>query len=339
MPPRKGKQAKGDQLKGAREAKLEKEVIAESDTALDNLQSSFRESKAYVAQLEQQLADQIQICTDLQSNLDSSHDLIKTLHAEILLLKSKNSDTYHQLRMERQRSKRATSKNTSITSQILLKKADAMSSAQLSKGLRDSAAAITKLMKMNEDLQTELSQSTTTWSSKTKALTEAAQSKLLSSDTRLKNAQKEVSKLRKAFCQATQIKEHAVETAKAKVIQKKSVHHLSHKGVFTEKTRNLVRFLSESGCSANRINEIITTVLKMADITVVGSISCTSVARIIQEGYFAAQIQLGHEMKMAETMTFSADGTGIRSINYNSRHAHMIVEDYGSSSSGKTRAT
>ncbi len=340
MPPRKGKQAKGDQLKGAREAKLEKEVIAESDTALDNLQSSFRESKAYVAQLEQQLADQIQICTDLQSNLDSSHDLIKTLHAEILLLKSKNSDTYHQLRMERQRSKRATSKNTSITSQILLlKKADAMSSAQLSKGLRDSAAAITKLMKTNEDLQTELSQSTTTWSSKTKALTEAAQSKLLSSDTRLKNAQKEVSKLRKAFCRATQIKEHAVETAKAKVIQKKSVHHLSHKGVFTEKTRNLVRFLSESGCSANRINEIITTVLKMADITVVGSISRTSVARIIQEGYFAAQIQLGHEMKMAETMTFSADGTGHRSINYNSRHAHMIVEDYGSLSSGKTRAT
>jgi hypothetical protein len=44
-------------------------------------------------------------------------------------------------------------------------------------------------------------------------------------------------------------------------------------------------------------------------------------------------------MKMAETMTFSADGTGHRSINYNSRHAHMLVEDYGSWSSGKTRAT
>ena len=55
----------------------------------------------------------------------------------------------------------------------------------------------------------------------------------------------------------------------------------------------------------------------------VGNISRTSVARIIWEGYFAAQIQLGHEMKMAETMTFSADGTGHRSINYNSQHAHM----------------
>src|SRR6266545_1755128 len=111
MPPRKGKQAKGDQLKGAREAKLEKEVIAESDTALDNLQSSFRESKAYVAQLEQQLADQIQICTDLQNNLNTSHVFINTLCTEILSLKSKNSDIYHQLHMERQCCKRATSKH------------------------------------------------------------------------------------------------------------------------------------------------------------------------------------------------------------------------------------
>jgi hypothetical protein len=42
----------------------------------------------------------------------------------------------------------------------------------------------------------------------------------------------------------------------------------------------------------------------------VGSINCRSVARIIREGYFVAQIQLGHEMGMAESMTFSADGTG-----------------------------
>ncbi len=44
-------------------------------------------------------------------------------------------------------------------------------------------------------------------------------------------------------------------------------------------------------------------------------------------------------MKMAETMTFSADGTGHRSINYNSQHAHMLVEDYESSGSGTTQAT
>ena len=189
MPPKKNKQAIEEKLKVGRQAKLEKEAVAESDTALNNLQSSFRESKAYTAQLEQQLADQVQICTDLQNNLDASHDLINTLRTDILSLKSKYSDIYHQLRMERQCNKRAISKHSSIASQILLlKKADAISLAQLSKGLRDSAATITKILKMNEHLQTELSQSVTTWSSQKEALTEAAQSKLLSSDTRLKNA-------------------------------------------------------------------------------------------------------------------------------------------------------
>ena len=58
-----------------------------------------------------------------------------------------------------------------------------MSSAQLSKGLRDSTTTIAKLLQMNEDLRTELSQSTTTWSSQTEALREAAKLKLVSSDT------------------------------------------------------------------------------------------------------------------------------------------------------------
>src|SRR6266700_4144324 len=220
MPPKKSKQTKGEQLKAARETKLEREGIAESDTALDNLQSSFRESKAYMTQLEQQLADQVQICTNLQNDLNTSHNLINTLHTKILFLKSKNSNIYHQLHMERQRCKRATSKHGSMASQILLlKKADAISSAQFSKGLRESAAAIMKLLKMNEGLQTELSQTVTTWSSRTKALTETAKSKLMSSDTRLKNAQKEITKLHKGFRWATQVKECAVEMAKTKVIQ------------------------------------------------------------------------------------------------------------------------
>jgi len=230
MPPKKSK-TKGDQLKAARETKLEREAIAESDAALDNLQSSFRESKA---QLEQQLEDQVQICTDLQNELNTSHDLINTLHTEISSSKSKNNNIYHQLLMERQRHKRATSKHGSMASQILLlKKADAILSAQLSRGLRNSADTVTKLLKMNEDLRTELSQSVATWSSRTEALTEAAKSKLLFSDTRLKNAQKEISKLHKGFRRATQVKECAVETAKAKVIQQKNQFIIFHTKAFS----------------------------------------------------------------------------------------------------------
>ena len=38
-------------------------------------------------------------------------------------------------------------------------------------------------------------------------------------------------------------------------------------------------------------------------------------------------------MKNAKGMTFSADGTGYQSINYNSRHVHLLVENYASKSS------
>ena len=168
---------------------MEKQAITESDATLDDLWSDFNRLKAYAEQLEHKLADQAKICTGLQNNFNAFQDLINLLYAEISSLKSENSDIYHQLHMERQYCKHATSKHSPITFQIfLLKKADAISSAQFSKGLRDSAATITKLLKMNEDLQTELSQSTTIWSSHTEALTEATQSKLLASDTRLKKA-------------------------------------------------------------------------------------------------------------------------------------------------------
>ena len=113
------------------------------------------------------------------------------------------------------------------------------------------------------------------------------------------------------------------------MIQQKSVHHLENKGIFTENTHNLVCLLYNACCSANHISEIITAVLKTAGITT-GSISHTSVSQIIKEGHFAAQIQLGHEMTMAKSMTFTADGTGHQSINYNSQHAHMLVEEYDS---------
>src|SRR5260221_2596985 len=153
MPCPKGGQFKGEQLKATQQKKLEKQAIAESEVALDDLWSNFNESKAYAEELKCKLADQARICTGLQYNFNSSQDLINSLHAEILSLNSKNSDIYYQLHMERQHCKHATLKHGSITSQILLlKKADAVLSAQFSKGLRESAATITKLLKMNEDL-------------------------------------------------------------------------------------------------------------------------------------------------------------------------------------------
>ena len=44
-------------------------------------------------------------------------------------------------------------------------------------------------------------------------------------------------------------------------------------------------------------------------------------------------------MKNAEGMTFSTDGTGHRSINYNLRHVHLLVENYASDNNTKQQAT
>jgi len=196
--------ARKRQLKAAREALSDKQsALAEnSDEDTDSLKSCLYKATQQIQLLEQQLADQVKVCNGLQDTLNSSQDLVNMLRTEILSLKSKNSNTNHQLRMERQRYKRMSLKNGSMISQIaLLKKADAVSS----KGLKYSANVIKKILKMNEDQ------------------TEAIKSKLISSDTRLKNAQKEVSKLRKSYRRAIQVKNRAVEAAKAKVVQQKSV--------------------------------------------------------------------------------------------------------------------
>src|SRR6266571_4378126 len=153
--------------------------------------------------------------------------------------------------------------------------------------------------------------------------------------------QKEDTALRKSSSQFKAVKERAIASVKAKLLQEKSVHHLMNKGVFTEETRNVVRLLVRAGCSQNYINEVISAVLHSAGINTIGTVSRPSVARILCEGYFAAQIQLGYEMQNAKSMTFSTDDTSHRSINYNSRHIHLLAEDYTSSSNtdAKKQAT
>jgi hypothetical protein len=52
----------------------------------------------------------------------------------------------------------------------------------------------------------------------------------------------------------------------------------------------------------HHINSVIHAVLKSAGVTAIGTISRTTVSRIISEGYIAAQIQLGYELGDADSM-------------------------------------
>ena len=229
--------------------------------------------------------------------------------------------------MQRQTTKRGKEKLSRLEEQLeVLKTAKKEASKQFLRGSSESHQALLSLKNENTSLRNELSMSVAKWTSQL----ESAHTKLARSSLDLKTLRGKSSKLRKAVIRSKEQKTHSIAAMKEKILNQRSVHQLMHKGVFTEETRNVVRLLVKAGCSRNYISEVISAVLKSAGITTVGTISRPSIARILHEGYFAAQIQLGYEMENTRSMIFSADGTSHRSINYNSRHVHLVAEDYTS---------
>ena len=321
----------------AQEVHAEKRAVLASETATNDLWSSLQAANSRIQELENLLADKDTENHRLHTELDKANQKLQVYQDSSALWKGKHEKTYHELRMQRQTTKRGQAKLTQLQEQIeILKTAEKEASKQILRGSRESHQAIALLQKQNDTLHNELSVSMAKWTSQL----EKTHAKLATSASDLKSLRDKASKLRKAVIHGKEQKERAMASVKKKILDQRSVHHLMEKGVFTEETRNVVRLLVKAGCSRNLVGEVISAVLKSAGITAVGSISRPSISRILREGYFAAQIQLGYEMKNAESMTFSADGTSHRSINYNSRHVHLVAEDYTSpEGSSKERVT
>ena len=153
-----------------------------------------------------------------------------------------------------------------------------------------------------------------------------SQKKLTQVDQKLKESRKLIARLKSTYKMAINSKENAVKRAVEEVHRKHTVHHLLHKGIYTEKTRNLIHLLVQAGCSRESVHDVIYATLKSAGIVAKGNISRRTVSRVVLEGYYAAQVQLGYEMGDTLGMTFSADGTMHHSINYNTRHVNYKVE-------------
>jgi hypothetical protein len=96
------------------------------------------------------------------------------------------------------------------------------------------------------------------------------------------------------------VQENALRKAKDRQKKESSVHKLLHKGVYSEKTWSLIRLLVQAGCSRPYVDLVIHEVFKTAGISVHGHVSRRTVSRVVLEGYFAAQMQLGHEMQQAK---------------------------------------
>jgi hypothetical protein len=338
MPPKKSRlQQEQSRMKGL-ETIAQKRTALGSETAADDLWDQLQVALSRNKELEQQLSLKSLECESLYSKLETFRQKCIQLTDEVFHWRSKQEVTYHSLRMERQRAKRGSAKIDRLEQQKeILVNAEKNVSACLSERSKNSEQALLLLKKANNGLQMELSDSMARWTSQL----DKTRSKLEMANSKLAALQKEASRLRKSVARASGVKDRAVAAAKAKVKKETTTHHMMNKGVFTEETRNVVRLLVKAGCSRKYVNEVISSVLQSAGINPVGSISRTTVARVVREGYFAAQIQLGYEMANTKSMTFSADGTGHRGINFNSRHVHLIAEDYTSPSPGtaKKRAT
>ena len=172
----------------------------------------------------------------------------------------------------------------------------------------------------------------------------------------IRRSKLKVQRLNKKCNLAAVHREQAVARTKEQVLKQKSIHKLLKKGVYTEDTRNLIRFLVNAGCSKEYVGQVIAAVLKSAGITAIGTLSRRTVSRVLVEGWVASQIQTGFELLESEGklgsiqnlspthgtllgVTFSADGTTHRNINYNSRHINLKVEDYGANDGSQKRAT
>ncbi|KAF8799067.1 hypothetical protein BYT27DRAFT_7121270, partial [Phlegmacium glaucopus] len=137
----------------------------------------------------------------------SANNCKLSLISDLSMWESKHKDTYHKLCMQRQTTKRGQDKVAQMTEQIaILKKAETNDSAHLLKDSKDAEKAIALLMEANEDLQGELSDSMTQWSSQL----HKTWSKLEKSQSNCKALQKKITALRKHSASIKAVKEHAI---------------------------------------------------------------------------------------------------------------------------------
>ena len=286
--------AKGVTMQNPDQKTLE-EALLESQAKLHNAQQQ-------IASLESALSDKVAACSELSMSFQEVETKSEEHMSQLAEQKARYQSLYKELRLERQRAKRASTKKGNLEQQISLLRAAALSqSHELNSMSGKTQKAINSLLQLenqNSTLKNQLSQ-----------CMKNLQTEMHHCQNRLNVVQKKLSdsrnlslKLKKQVNRAKESRKRAVATAQQKQQKLSAVHHLLHKGVYTETTRNLVRFLVKAGCSRHSVNDVIHEVLKSAGITTIGTISRTTVSRIIAEGYIAAQIQLGYELGNAKSV-------------------------------------
>ncbi|KJA18866.1 hypothetical protein HYPSUDRAFT_69639 [Hypholoma sublateritium FD-334 SS-4] len=282
-----------ESLGAAKVVAKDQAVSLASGTATEDLKAELQKATLRIKELEALLSQKNTECTRLQSDLTKLGQKLTELQDSSAKLKEKQYETHKQLRAERQIAKRAKEKSDKLAQQIhILNTATAEASKHEKESSKKSHDILLSLKQENKKLYNSFTKS-----------------------------------LRKKAAYSRETKELLMAKAKAKA-EKQWTHNLMNKGVYTEKTRSISHLLVKAGCSRNYVNVVIQTILESAGIKTIGTMSPTSVGRFIREGHFSSQVQLGHELRNAETVTLSGDGTSHKAINYNSRHVHFKAKNY-----------
>src|SRR6266487_1867509 len=278
------------------------------EPTVDSLQELLELSKSRIQELEervvelektsrfheQQSAELSQALAKVQAQ---SAALTEDLDAQI----ERSTNLYKSLRVEKRARQRGQARKGVMEEQIkLLKSADLKMAVDLQTVKSNASKAVDALLKTEKEntaLRSELSKTLE------QCTTEAvlAKRKLTQACDKIKEHKKLSEKLKKCCDRAATVQANALKRATARVKKESAVHQLLHKGVFTEKARNLIRLLVRAGCSRAYVGEVIHAVFKTAGISVQGKVSRRTVSRVILEGYFAANMQLGHEMLAAKS--------------------------------------
>jgi uncharacterized protein (UPF0333 family) len=298
MPPKRNAEAWKANLEKRNLGKArETSLVAQSDL-LDDLASA----KARVTSLEVAVEDLEANCARLSRDLNAANSKIADLKLALQAERERSEKFYKDLRVERRARQRGDKRKQVLSETIMTLKETTETQLLKQKELEISAAETESEKKQivldNSKLKAELLSNVKKFS---KELALSRQT-LSSSMAALKGSKSEIYNLKRKCAHAAKKQENAVKKAQAKVTKEKTTFYLLEKGVYSQEVRNLVRTLTNAGCSQQHIMDIIKAVLGTAGITAVGKISSRTVARIIREGYFAACIlQLGFEIKEADS--------------------------------------
>lgn len=321
------------QLKAARaqgaQAAQEKQAAKDEEDYWEGIKVDLKAAKAQIVALVEENSRLESIIAKLESTVSES----KTRYAS---LSNKYDKRYRMWKTECQRNRRQEGRTELLSETVRQLKEVGRSQSRFIKTLSTDHKCALAVKGQLEEEKKKLSQRLSVAKELGKAVNEKHEASLALVNTKLKDAQKKVSTLKKRDSRAKGVLNRSVQSAVRETWKKATTFHLKHKGVFTEPVRHLIRYLVHQGLPGIQIYHAIRAVCGTAGIKVVGHISRTSVIRIIREGGIAAKVQVAYELKNSRSVTASSDGTGHRAINYNSRHLNLLTKDYNTGEVGHT---